>query len=181
MERGFDSWEGHSMRQYRYVGSSGIRQQLENPAYRVEVRNGKDVIEWIEEMDQVLDGDSSVTATFVIDLEQRLWIADQHSEHVVCARGQEVLSAGEIMFAISGNSLEVVEVTNQSTGFCPEPESWQAVSDALNRAGIERPAEFTTAYLFRRCKACGTTNIIKDDWYVCGVCEAELSQEWNYY
>jgi hypothetical protein len=168
------------MRQYHYVGSSGIKQQLEHPAYRVEVRSWKDVIEWIEETDQVLDVDRSVTATFVIDLEQRLWIADQHSEHVVCARGGEVLSAGEITFAVAGDSADVVEVTNQSTGFCPEPESWQVVAAALNKAGIDGPAEFTTAYLFRRCETCGTTNIIKDDWFVCGVCEAELSQEWNY-
>ena len=51
--------------------------------------------------------------------------------HVACAAGGPVLSAGEITF---DDDMTVAEITNQSTGFCPEPESWPAVSDALDRA-----------------------------------------------
>jgi hypothetical protein len=58
--------------------------------------------------------------TFVVDEHGSLLIADRRSEHVACACGRPVLSAGE-MFVRGG---EVVEVSNQSTGYCPEPESW---------------------------------------------------------
>jgi hypothetical protein len=42
-----------------------------------------------------------------------------------------VLSAGEITFSRKGKSLVVSDVTNQSTGYCPEPKSWKAVKASL--------------------------------------------------
>jgi transcription initiation factor TFIIIB Brf1 subunit/transcription initiation factor TFIIB len=33
---------------------------------------------------------------------------------------------------------------------------------------------------FRRCPACGERNIVKDDWFVCGVCGADLPTVWNF-
>lgn len=123
---------------------------------------------------------SSVIATFIIDVNGRLWIADRHSEHVQCARGQSVLSAGEMTFAVEKQEVEVVAVTNQSTGYCPEPDSWAAVSAALDRIALARLAGFTVAFIFRRCDACGTKNIVKDDWFECGVCLSPLSREWNF-
>jgi hypothetical protein len=33
----------------------------------------------------------------------------------------------------------VSEVSNQSTGYCPDLSCWSAVASALDRAGLERP------------------------------------------
>jgi hypothetical protein len=75
----------------------------------------------------------------------------------------------------------VVAVTNQSTGYGPEPESWPAVAAAL--AAIDdqasRAPAYTTAYIFRRCPACQQINLIKDAWFFCAVCDAPLPRSWN--
>jgi hypothetical protein len=137
-------------------------------------------LSWIQVTNQTLTPDKTVIATFIIDLEQHLWIADQRSEHVRCAAGQKVLSAGEMTFGIKGQNVEAIEVSNQSTGYCPEPESWDAVANALSATSILHPSSFTSAFLFRRCNACGSTNIIKDDLFECEVCQAPLSRKWNF-
>ncbi|WP_261994026.1 contact-dependent growth inhibition system immunity protein [Streptomyces sp. t39] len=33
--------------------------------------------------------------------------------------------------------------------------------------------------VFRRCEECGTTCVVKDDHYVCAVCDADLPVRWN--
>jgi hypothetical protein len=167
-------------RQYSYVGPHAVRQLLQQPSQRTCVRHSDDILDWIKATKPSVQPDKTIVATFIIDTSQALWIADRHSEHVVCAAGQDVLSAGEITFDIQGNQIEVVEVTNQSTGYCPEPESWWAVESALAQIGLPHPSAFTTEFIFRQCRACGTTNIVKDMWFECAVCQAELSQRWNY-
>jgi len=89
------------------------------------------------------------------------------------------LSTGLIFFALDRNDVRVAEITNQSTGYCPEPESWPAVAQALDRAGIEHPGEFTTVCVFRRCEGCGSRNIVKDGWFHCDVCGRALPAKWN--
>lgn len=167
-------------RLYSYVGSHDLLSLLKQPSQRMHITHPDDVLRWIQETGQPLTPDKSFVATFIIDSNAALWIAHQRSEHIVCAAGGKVMSAGEMTFAIEKGSVEVVEVTNQSTGFCPEPESWDAVAEALDAAGFEHPGEFTSAYLFRRCDVCHSTNIIKDEWFECAVCEAPLSLTWNF-
>ena len=121
-----------------------------------------------------------VFATFIIDTNEDLWIADRRSEHVACADGQDVLAAGEIAFERSGTRVEVLEITNQSTGYCPEPGSWAVVDAVLKRLGIAHPAGFQPEFEFRRCDGCGTTSVIKDGAFECAVCGAALSLEWNF-
>ncbi|MEO1028148.1 MAG: hypothetical protein AAFX02_03730, partial [Pseudomonadota bacterium] len=122
------------------------------------------------------DGET-LTATFTIDTMGRLLLAPRQTEHVACASGGPVLSAGEISISKTG---EVVGVTNQSTGFCPEPESWPAVEAALKRVAEDYPDDFTEQFSFRRCEACGQILIIKDDWCVCDVCDADVPHHWNF-
>ena len=73
----------------------------------------------------------------------------------------------------------VMEVTNQSTGYCPEPECWSAVAATLDRLCIEHPPAFTVAFIFRCCASCDTINIVKEGVFECAVCEAELSRVWD--
>jgi len=121
----------------------------------------------------------TIPATFIIDTNEWLWIADRHSEHVGCADGGDVLAAGEIVFSRAADQIWIEEISNQSTGYCPEPESWVILSQVLGRLGMKYPSSFTAAFIFRRCDHCKTINIIKDDVYECAVCDAPLSQVWN--
>jgi len=62
------------------------------------------------------------------------------------------LAAGEMGFARTSEGWHADRVSNQSTGYCPDPDSWPAVAAALDRAGIARPDGFTHALVFRRCE-----------------------------
>jgi len=118
--------------------------------------------------------------TFVIDLDGALLLAPRRSEHVACAGGMPVLSAGEITFERGRDGLAVTSATNQSTGYCPEPGSWPAVAAALDRIGVPHPGRFTDEFIFRRCPKCGERNIVKDGDFTCAICDAELPPAWNF-
>jgi hypothetical protein len=118
--------------------------------------------------------------TFVIDLEGILRLAPRRSEHVACAGGGPVLSAGEITFERGPNGWEVTSVTNQSTGYCPEGSSWPAVARALDRIGVPHPGRFTDEFTFRRCPRCGERNLVRDGDLTCALCDAELPASWNF-
>jgi hypothetical protein len=149
------------------------------PPSRVCVDSPESVQVWARETGQRLDGLGIMTVTFVVDILGQLWIADRCSEHVQCACGGPVLSAGEIGFSFAGGGVEVVAVTNQSTGFCPEPESWPAVEAALQRAGLVSPGGFTTEFVFRRCPDCHALGLVKDYWFECAECGSPLPDAWN--
>ena len=163
---------------YRYIGAAELARFDTEPPARCAVHGHEDVRRWIaaSEPSKGRSLDSTFTATFIIAENGVLWIADRHSEHVQCARGLPVRSAGEITFRVEGTSVSVDAVTNQSTGYCPEPESWPAVEKALARAGLARPPYWTNAFVFRQCPTCGMTNIVKDGVFECGVCGSELPQ-----
>src|SRR6478736_1227958 len=113
------------MRLYEYVGPKQIAEHASFVSSGFPILSAGDVKKWICESEQSLSR-GVVTATFVIDATGGLLIADRRSEHVACAGRKPVLSAGEISFAI-GSDVKVIGITNQSTGYCPEPESWPAI------------------------------------------------------
>jgi hypothetical protein len=163
-------------RLYEYVGPHDVRQRTEGRAPGMAIRSRDDLERWMSESGKRDDHAGWTAATFVIDAAGELRLDDRRSEHVACAGGGQVFSAGEMFFA--GGA--VVEVTNQSTGYCPEPESWAAVAAALDRAGIDHPGRFTQEIVFRRCPKCGQRNIVKDGFYSCASCETDLPSEWNF-
>jgi hypothetical protein len=118
--------------------------------------------------------------TFVIDLEGTLRLAPRRSEHVACAGGMPVLSAGEIAFERGPDGWEVTSATNQSTGYCPEPSSWPAIGRALDRIGVPHPGRFTDEFTFRRCPQCQERNLVRDGDFTCAVCDANLPASWNF-
>jgi len=139
-------------RHYRYVGPVEI-------ADRVGGRGGiaVDTVETLDDslrsMDDFKRG-ASHTVTFVVSLDGKLRLSDRRSEHVMCADGQPVLSAGEMTFVCDEDRIYVERVTNQSTGYCPEPESWRAVAEALDRIPVDHPDLFDPAFVFRKCESC---------------------------
>ncbi|MEV7725829.1 hypothetical protein AB0P15_13940 [Streptomyces sp. NPDC087917] len=124
--------------------------------------------------------DPAEPATYVVDRAGVLRLAPRRSEHVVCAGGEPVRAAGEMTFERDGaGRWEVREVANLSTGYCPDLTSWAAVAEALEGAGIGHPGGFTHAVVFRRCEECRECNVVREGWFVCVFCEAELPGRWN--
>lgn len=73
-----------------------------------------------------------------------------------------VLSAGEIGFVREADRWSVSEVSNQSTGYCPDIGSWSEVARALDNVGLERPSGFT-----------------HENYFVCVFCGSDLPETWN--
>lgn len=96
-----------------------------------------------------------------------------------CAGGAPVLSAGEMDFHQPAGQWSVTDVSNQSTGYCPDLTSWPTVAAALDRAGIAHPEGFTHEVVFRRCPGCEEINIVREDDFVCVFCESPLPGHWN--
>ena len=158
---------------YKYVGPPELRA---NPMLteRFLIATPTNALRWAQQQPH-----KEWIATFVIDEQSRLWLANRRSEHIACARGGQVQAAGELELEVSANGVEVVIATNQSTGFCPRVESWPALERALNATGLPGPPTWTTAFEFRRCDGCGELNVVKDDWFVCSNCDTNLPLDWN--
>ncbi|WP_327395727.1 DUF5959 family protein [Streptomyces phaeochromogenes] len=116
--------------------------------------------------------------TFVVDASLTLRLAPRRSEHVACADGKPVRAAGELGFARTSSGWAVTYASNQSTGYCPDPASWQSVAAALTRAGIFRAGAHTGGYthpiVYRRCPSCAEWNSVQDAHFVCALCDADL-------
>ena len=166
-------------RHYKYVGPAEIAARIFSDCGGIVIDSAETVRNTLRSMDGYQSGES-FTVTFVIGLDGTLRIADRRSEHVMCAQGEPVLSAGEMTFGCVDDWIVVERVTNQSTGYCPEPESWGAVAAALDRCPIDRPDGFDPAFVFRRCPSCSQISVIKDDWYECEVCQSPLPIQWNF-
>ncbi|MEU1616248.1 hypothetical protein ABZ479_02975 [Streptomyces sp. NPDC005722] len=161
---------------FTYVGPDDIRAAVVRPgAAGRAVRSPQDVREWLEGAGPA---EREEPFTYVVDPGGTLLLAPRRSEHVACAGGGPVLAAGEIAFAARREGgWEVTEVSNQSTGYCPDPDaSWPALAAALDRAGLARPAWFTQAVVFRHCPRCGERNLVKDGDFTCALCEAPLTR-----
>jgi hypothetical protein len=160
------------VRRYRYVGPEEIRQSVEGQPPGACIRTLGDLERALAAL-----APAGEPCTFVIDVDGVLRLADRHSEHVACAGGGEVLAAGEIAFARRWN---VARVSNQSTGYCPEPSSFAAVARALDAIGVRRGEAYDDALIFRRCPSCRERNVVKDEVFVCDLCGAELPAEWSF-
>lgn len=163
-------------RSYRYVGPAELKAAILPGAGGHPVRSGADFDGWVAHQSA---SDLAEPFTFVIDVHGVLRLAPRRSEHVACAGGHPVLSAGEIAFCRLSTSWTVAEVTNHSTGYCPDPASWPAVAGALSRAGLRHPAGFTHEVVFRRCPTCRELNVVRDHDFTCVFCAAALPEAWN--
>lgn len=131
---------------------------------------------WIGECSRA---DLAEPFTFVVGVDGVLRLAPRRSEHVVCAGGEPLLSAGEVAFERASDGWFVAYVSNQSTGYCPDGQSWPAVAFALDQIGLVRPDGFTAVFEFRRCPDCAALNVVRDAVFACAVCDADLPQQWN--
>lgn len=161
---------------YRYVGPVGLRALVRPEGVGRSIRSAAEFEDWAS---GPAAAELSEPVTFVVDGGGVLRLAPRRSEHVVCAGGGTVLSAGEIAFGRDCGRWVVRTVSNQSTGYCPDACSWPAVARALDAAGIGHPSGFTHEVVFRRCPACAQLNIVRDEYFVCVFCDASLPSAWN--
>ncbi|MFK0258773.1 hypothetical protein [Streptomyces sp. NPDC090445] len=163
---------------YRYVGPEHVRAAVRGAAAGTPVRTPADFARWAADRSP---GELAEPFTFVIGTDGILRLAPRRSEHVACAGGHRVLSAGEIGFRFRAEAgrWAVHEVSNQSTGYCPDPVSWPAVARALDAAGLDRPNGFTHGIVFRRCPACREHSIVRDSHFACVFCDTDLPRHWN--
>ncbi|GGW59200.1 hypothetical protein GCM10010503_40480 [Streptomyces lucensis JCM 4490] len=117
--------------------------------------------------------------TFVVGTDGVLRLAPRRSEHVDCADAAMVLGAGEISFTREAGGWTVDEVSNHSTGYCPDVSSWSEVARALDSVELERPTGFTHEVVFRRCPDCQEHNVVREEDFVCVFCGSDLPEEWN--
>lgn len=163
-------------KQFEYVGPEEVRAQARHSPPGAPIVSHEAMVNWLRQTGKDVSSEGG-WATYIVDLRGYLVLAPRRTEHVACAQGTAVLAAGEIRFTTWG---EVVEVTNNSTGYCPAEDSWESVQLAIAQAELPHPPGFTYIAQFRRCPTCGERNLVKDDWYHCALCEAELPLEWNF-
>lgn len=163
-------------RSYRYVGPADVKAAVRPGGEGRLIASAADFEAWAAGRPAA---ELTEPFTFVVDLEGVLRLAPRRSEHVACAGGGAVLSAGEIGFFRGAGRWAVDYVSNQSTGYCPDLASWPAVARALDRAGLHRPDGFLHEVVFRRCPDCQEHNIVREDDHVCVFCGGDLPEAWN--
>ncbi|MFG3393195.1 hypothetical protein [Streptomyces parvus] len=163
-------------RSYRYVGPADLKAAIRPGRGSRRIVSSADFAHWAA-------GQAAVELlepfTFVVSTDGMLQLAPRRSEHVACADGEHVLSAGEISFTREADRWVVDEVSNQSTGYCPDVVSWPAVAHALDAIELGRPPHFTHPVVFRRCPGCQECTIVREDDFVCVFCGSDLPKAWN--
>ncbi|MGB1241872.1 MAG: hypothetical protein ACPG49_05085 [Chitinophagales bacterium] len=171
-----------SPKEYEYVGPKEILQMIKAKYRGTVIEESEEIRNWIGANHKNTKFGDVAICTFTINLQGKLVIADRHSEHVQCAFGEKVRSAGEIGFVVEKkNEVYVDSITNQSTGYCPSSESWFEVEKALKAIlqlkGLSEFKGFDPAFIFSYCPDCKTRQIVKDEFYFCLKCEEELLSE----
>ncbi|MFF4257038.1 hypothetical protein ACFY1L_38240 [Streptomyces sp. NPDC001663] len=163
-------------RSYGYVGPAELKAFVRPGSEGSRICSAADFERWVSERSAE---DLAEPFTFVVDLAGVLRLAPRRSEHVACSGAERVLGAGEVRFRREPGRWVVDEVSNHSTGYCPDAGSWPAVSEALDRAGVHHPSGFTHEVVFRRCPSCGQLNIVRESDWFCACCDEVLPREWN--
>ncbi|MEW1780104.1 hypothetical protein [Streptomyces sp. NPDC086777] len=163
-------------RSYRYVGPAELKAVVRPGDGGRRIGSAADFGAWIVEQSA---GEPAEPFTFVVGTDGVLRLAPRRSEHVACAGGAMVLSGGEISFMREADRWTVSEVSNQSTGYCPDVSSWTEVARALDAVRLRRPSGFTHEVVFRRCPRCQEHNIVREDDFVCVFCGSDLPAAWN--
>jgi hypothetical protein len=124
-------------RSYRYVGPAELKAAVRPGDSGRRIGSAADFNGWIREQSAT---ELTEPFTFVVGMDGVLGLAPRRSEHVACAGGDMVLSAAEISFMREADRETVSEVSNQSTGYCPDVTSWTEVARTLDAPELRRCA-----------------------------------------
>jgi hypothetical protein len=159
-------------REYGYVGSPTARERAREAPPGAIISDRASLARWLRaNADALLEG-----ATYVVDRRGSLRLAPRRSEHVACAGEPWVLAAGEVEFGDGGASL--ARLSNQSSGFCPEPETLGLVQEVFATLGLQSPGRFDPECHWRRCE-CGQVVLRKEGDDACPCCGTTLPTAWN--
>ncbi|WP_424949648.1 hypothetical protein [Deinococcus sp.] len=164
------------VRSYCYVGPADILKLVNNTSAGFPIRESSNMTNWLKSQ---FSKNGKIVATFAVDFDGILLLADRHSEYVVCSGGKSVLAAGELVFQ-NNPDVRIISVTNQSTRYCPDLDCWESIHSTLSKLGMPFPDSFTPPFVFRRCDTCSQVNIVKDGDFFCSVCDSELARSWNF-
>jgi hypothetical protein len=81
--------------------------------------------------------------TYIVDKNKDLYIGALVEEHVVVARGKDVIAAGEITVSFQDEEWVVKEMNNRSNGYFPARTTYDILGPLLDRIGIRHPGKFT--------------------------------------
>lgn len=162
---------------YRYVGPIELLDQVVSGVGVAIVDTAAALDAWLGRIGRPERGEPF---TFVVPLDGVLRLGPRRSEHVWLAAGRDVLAAGEMTFTPAEAGWRVAAVSNQSTGYCPDPDCWPAVARTLDQLGIPHPGDFTDKVVFRRCPACQQRNIVREADFTCALCDGALPTRWNF-
>jgi hypothetical protein len=101
---------------YPYVGPAAIKARVACRPAGTRISSAADLLDWVRGTGEHPGHDGLVAATFVIDAGGDLLLADRRSEHVGCAGGGPVLSAGEMFFRVNGEEIEAVATRSAGSG-----------------------------------------------------------------
>ena len=147
------------MRIYPYIGPRRIADRVASSPPGTPVHSPVDFARWANATGRTAEADGGVTVTYVVDGEGVLRIADRRSEHIACAGGRPVRSAGEMTLAAKGEHVAVLSVSNQSTGFCPEPERGRR-----SRRRCGGPVSHRPSVSARRACSGGVPSAVASTW-----------------
>jgi hypothetical protein len=133
------------MKRYRYLGPADLRGQVV-AVEAVAVDAFQSLDGWLAARDP---GERGEPFPFVASLDGLLRLAPRRREHVTLAGVRDVLAAGQIAFVSAEASWRVVEVTNQSTGYCPDPHAWRSRRHSASRRFHRRGGLPALSYLRR--------------------------------
>ncbi|MEI5033164.1 hypothetical protein RB201_10750 [Streptomyces sp. S1A(2023)] len=160
------------MKIYNYVGPPDLWNGTQD-AIGVHIDSNDSLEGFLAELDVY---EINEPFTYVVDVLGKLRLAPRRSEHVACAAGQPVLAAGEVGFARQEESFRwsAEYISNQSAGYCPDLDSWTAVARALDDADIDHGNRYTDPIIFRKCLRCESWNLVKEEFFVCSLCDSDL-------
>jgi hypothetical protein len=161
---------------YRYVGPAELKAAVRRGDGGRRISSSAEFHGWIGEQPAA---ELAEPFTFVVGTDGVLRLATRRSERVACAGGDVVLGAGEIGFLREADRWTVSEVSNQSTGYCPDVGFWAEVARALDAVELGRPSGFTHEVVFRRCPDCQEHNIVREGDFACVFCGSDLPATWN--
>ncbi|MBD3259552.1 hypothetical protein GF371_02865 [Candidatus Woesearchaeota archaeon] len=129
---------------YTFVWDEETRKKAEQKEGRILVAGKADLQR--KEVADILKDFASFhrPQTYVVALDGKFYIGGNVQEHVEVAKGEDVLTAGEVEFDLE--TFDVAYINNRSNGFYPGKTSFRWIKEALAGTDIRAPEDFSEVF-----------------------------------
>jgi hypothetical protein len=104
----------------------------------------------IAKMDEILQSDVDYhlfkPQTYIVSTEGDFYLGGYDNEHVVTAKGRDVIAAGEASFEKEDGKWKITYLNNRSNGFYPASTCYRFVQESLEGTRISFPSEFSETF-----------------------------------